>query len=104
MQIRLLSASILSGDVLDSIPSRVANKGTESTIGGSADLNGSVNAQKDIQVSNVFEECLLSERIHRRQGISLASPCLWTSEQTGALQNWLERWPWRRYQAVVLEQ
>jgi len=30
------------------------NKGTDTTVGGSAELNGSVNAQKDIQVNNVF--------------------------------------------------
>ena len=31
-----------------------ANKGTETTMGGSAELNGSINATRDIQVNNVF--------------------------------------------------
>ena len=48
-----------------------ANKGTETTVGGSAELNASVNAQKDIQVNNVFGT------IYHRNGFIVAREFHW---------------------------
>jgi hypothetical protein len=48
-----------------------ANKGTETTVGGSAELNGSVNAQKDIQVNNVFGT------VYHRNGLIVAREFHW---------------------------
>ena len=48
-----------------------ANKGTETTVGGSAELNGSVNAQKDIQVNNVFGT------VYHRNGFIVAREFHW---------------------------
>ena len=48
-----------------------ANKGTETTVGGSAELNGSVNAQRDIQVNNVFGT------VYHRNGFIVAREFHW---------------------------
>ena len=48
-----------------------ANKGTETTVGGSAELNASVNAQKDIQVNNLFGT------VYHRNGLIVAREFHW---------------------------